>query len=65
MQSGILRVGVQGEACNDEMNIDRRARLGVDYCTKNEVFPIDGSVTLEGLKANIEFNGQAQRELGL
>ena len=30
------------------------ARRGVDYFTKNKVFPIDGSVTLEGLKANIE-----------
>jgi ABC-type nitrate/sulfonate/bicarbonate transport system substrate-binding protein len=29
------------------------ARRGVDYFTKNKVFPIDGSVTLEGLKANI------------
>ena len=30
------------------------ARRGVDYFTKNKVFPIDGSVTLEGLKANID-----------
>jgi NitT/TauT family transport system substrate-binding protein len=30
------------------------ARRGVDYFTKNRVFPIDGSVTLEGLKANID-----------
>jgi ABC-type nitrate/sulfonate/bicarbonate transport system substrate-binding protein len=30
------------------------ARRGVDYFTKNKVFPIDGSVTLEGLKVNIE-----------
>ena len=30
------------------------ARRGVDYFTKNKVFPIDGSVTVEGLKANIE-----------
>jgi ABC-type nitrate/sulfonate/bicarbonate transport system substrate-binding protein len=30
------------------------ARRGIDYFTKNKVFPIDGSVTLEGLKANIE-----------
>lgn len=29
-------------------------RRGIDYFTKNKVFPIDGSVTLEGLKANIE-----------
>jgi ABC-type nitrate/sulfonate/bicarbonate transport system substrate-binding protein len=30
------------------------ARKGIDYFTKNKVFPIDGSVTLEGLKANIQ-----------
>jgi len=30
------------------------ARRGVDYFTKNKVFPIDGSVTLAGLKANID-----------
>ena len=30
------------------------ARRGIDYFTKNKVFPIDGSVTLEELKANIE-----------
>ena len=30
------------------------ARRGIDYFTKNKVFPIDGSVTLEGLKANID-----------
>jgi NitT/TauT family transport system substrate-binding protein len=30
------------------------ARRGVEYFTKNRVFPLDGSVTLEGLKANIE-----------
>ena len=30
------------------------ARRGVDYFTKNKVFPIDGSVTVEGLKANID-----------
>jgi ABC-type nitrate/sulfonate/bicarbonate transport system substrate-binding protein len=30
------------------------ARRGIDYFTKNKVFPIDGSVTLEGLKVNIE-----------
>ena len=30
------------------------ARRGVDYFTKNKVFPIDGSVTIEGLKANID-----------
>jgi hypothetical protein len=30
------------------------ARRGIDYFTKNKVFPIDGSVTLEGLKINIE-----------
>jgi NitT/TauT family transport system substrate-binding protein len=30
------------------------ARRGIDYFTKNKVFPIDGSVTLEGLNANIE-----------
>ena len=30
------------------------ARRGVDYFTKNKIFPIDGAVTLEGLKLNIE-----------
>ena len=30
------------------------ARRGVDYFTKNKVFPIDGSVTIEGLRANID-----------
>ena len=30
------------------------ARRGIDYFTKNKIFPIDGSVTLEGLKVNIE-----------
>lgn len=30
------------------------ARRGVDYYTKNKVYPIDGSVTLEGLKVNIQ-----------
>jgi ABC-type nitrate/sulfonate/bicarbonate transport system substrate-binding protein len=30
------------------------ARRGVDYFTMNKIFPIDGSVTLDGLKMNIE-----------
>jgi len=30
------------------------ASRGIDYFTKNKVFPIDGSVTLSGLKVNIE-----------
>jgi NitT/TauT family transport system substrate-binding protein len=30
------------------------ARKGIDYFTKNKIFPIDGAVTLEGLKVNIE-----------
>ncbi|MBM4264436.1 MAG: ABC transporter substrate-binding protein [Deltaproteobacteria bacterium] len=30
------------------------ARRGVDYFTKNKVFPIDGAPTIEGLKANID-----------
>jgi len=30
------------------------ARRGIDYFTKNKVFPVDGSVTLEGLRANID-----------
>jgi ABC-type nitrate/sulfonate/bicarbonate transport system substrate-binding protein len=30
------------------------ARRGVDYFTQNKIFPIDGSVTLEGMKMNIE-----------
>lgn len=31
---------------------------GVDYFIKNGVFPVDGSVSLEGLKANIDFLSQ-------
>ncbi len=40
------------------------ARRGIDYFTKNKVFPIDGSVTLEGLKANIDvqFKDGVQKE---
>ncbi|MGE5220698.1 MAG: ABC transporter substrate-binding protein [Chloroflexota bacterium] len=30
------------------------ARQGIDYFTKNKVFPADGSVTLDGLKVNID-----------
>ena len=30
------------------------ARRGIDYFTKNKIFPIDGAVTLDGLKVNIE-----------
>lgn len=30
------------------------ARRGVEYFTKNKIFPIDGSPTLEGLKVNIQ-----------
>lgn len=30
------------------------ARKGVEYFTKNKIFPMDGSVTLEGLKMNIQ-----------
>jgi ABC-type nitrate/sulfonate/bicarbonate transport system substrate-binding protein len=30
------------------------ARRGIDYFTKHKVFPIDGAVTLDGLKANID-----------
>ena len=30
------------------------ARRGVDYFTKNKIFPIDGAVTLDGLRMNIE-----------
>jgi ABC-type nitrate/sulfonate/bicarbonate transport system substrate-binding protein len=30
------------------------ARKGVDYFTKNKIFPMDGSITLEGLKMNID-----------
>jgi hypothetical protein len=30
------------------------SRRGIDYFTKNRVFPIDGGVTLEGLKVNIQ-----------
>jgi ABC-type nitrate/sulfonate/bicarbonate transport system substrate-binding protein len=30
------------------------ARQGIDYFTKNKIFPPDGAVTLDGLKVNIE-----------
>lgn len=30
------------------------ARRGIDYFTKNKIFPIDGSVTLDGIKVNIQ-----------
>jgi ABC-type nitrate/sulfonate/bicarbonate transport system substrate-binding protein len=33
-------------------------RRGIDYYTKNKVYPINGDITLSGLKVNIE--GQAQ-----
>ena len=43
------------ELFTNEMGVKQPyARRGVDYFTKNKVFPIDGSVTLEGLKVNIE-----------
>ena len=29
-------------------------RRGIDYFTKTKVFPIDGSLTLEGLTANLQ-----------
>jgi NitT/TauT family transport system substrate-binding protein len=34
------------------------ARRGIDYYTKNKVYPINGDVTLSGLKANIEVQAQ-------
>jgi NitT/TauT family transport system substrate-binding protein len=43
------------ELFTSEMGVKQPyARRGVDYFTKNKVFPIDGGVTLEGLKVNIE-----------
>src|SRR5918996_1865018 len=43
------------ELFTSEMGVKQPyARRGIDYFTKNKVFPIDGSVTLEGLKANID-----------
>jgi hypothetical protein len=43
------------ELFTSEMSVKQPyARRGIDYFTKNKVFPIDGSVTLEGLKVNIE-----------
>jgi ABC-type nitrate/sulfonate/bicarbonate transport system substrate-binding protein len=30
------------------------ARRGVDYFTKNRVFPTDGAITLEGLRVNLQ-----------
>lgn len=34
------------------------AQKGIDYYTKNRVYPIDGAVTLEGLKINVEVQVQ-------
>lgn len=34
------------------------AQKGIDYYTKNHIYPIDGAVTLEGLKVNIEVQVQ-------
>jgi NitT/TauT family transport system substrate-binding protein len=34
------------------------ARRGVDYYTKNKVYPINGDITLSGLKVNIEVQAQ-------
>jgi NitT/TauT family transport system substrate-binding protein len=34
------------------------ARRGIDYYIKNKVYPIDGEVTLSGLKVNIEVQAQ-------
>jgi NitT/TauT family transport system substrate-binding protein len=43
------------ELFTSEMGVKQPyARRGIDYFTKNKVFPVDGSVTLDGLKVNIE-----------
>jgi len=43
------------ELFTSEMGVKQPyARRGIDYFTKNKIFPIDGSVTLDGLKVNIE-----------
>jgi NitT/TauT family transport system substrate-binding protein len=34
------------------------ARRGIDYYTKNKVYPINGDITLAGLKVNIEVQAQ-------
>jgi ABC-type nitrate/sulfonate/bicarbonate transport system substrate-binding protein len=34
------------------------ARRGIDYYIRNKVYPIDGEVTLSGLKVNIEVQAQ-------
>jgi hypothetical protein len=34
------------------------ARRGIDYYTKNKVYPINGDITLSGLKVNIEVQAQ-------
>jgi ABC-type nitrate/sulfonate/bicarbonate transport system substrate-binding protein len=34
------------------------ARRGIDYYTKNKVYPLNGDVTLSGLKVNIEVQAQ-------
>ncbi len=42
-----------------EMGVQKPyARRGIDYWTRNRLFPIDGSVTMEGMKKNIEFQAK-------
>lgn len=38
---------------------EKYARKGIEYFTKNKIFPKDGSVTLDGLKVNIEVQAKA------
>ncbi len=34
------------------------ARRGIDYFIKNRLFPADGAITMEGMKANIEIQAK-------
>lgn len=43
----------------NEMGVQKPySRRGIEYWTKNRLFPTDGSMTMEGLKKNIEFQAK-------
>ncbi len=47
------------EFLNKEFGLPTQyARRGIEYYTKNKVYPINGDVTLSGLKVNIEVQAQ-------
>lgn len=47
------------EFLNKEFGLPKQyARRGIEYYTKNKVYPINGDVTLSGLKVNIEVQAQ-------